>query len=706
MQIDNDRLPVLADRPLEIVCRAFGSRPAALISWFRGPSSSAGDKLNPQHPPTQQQQRSHTEAGTAAGFSAGQIKIEESIGSESNVTQSTLTIWPRPHDSGQIITCRAENPYMTSAVGASSSSSADSSSAAAISSAAAPEQQNSLEAWIEDSWKLEVHYAPRAQLQLGEKLHGQSIREGQDVYFECLVQAQPYAHEIRWWFNGKELESNLSLGVIVSNQSLVLQRVSRSQRGHYTCSAINAVGESHSSSLYLRVQFAPVCRDSSSSSSSSSSTSSTTSPSQQAAANSAVDSDLFRASSQQRFKSNYGAARMEAVRVFCHVDADPADGLTYKWAFLPLSASAPTAAASAPQLGQENAIKKQQQQQQQMVYLDSSAYGQEQDLGPLVSVATYTPRSELDYGSLLCWAQNELGQQADPCAYQLVAAEPPDPVRNCRLLNASDSQLVVACEPGYDGGVDQSFQMEVYDSRKRELVANVSSSGGGNLLDSPKNPAYIALLANNSIEQQSADSNRNNHHREPQDDSPASAALSLTSTSTISAANHQPKQRHSSHHSSSLLGSNGRLAFRHQQPASSPPSGGQQETLFITEPNLRPSTHYLLSIYSQNSKGSSKPVAFTATTANASTGPESARARFFSSFSSTSSSSSSQLSGKCFLLSAFFGQLCSISSLAGFNLASARELSASRPAYLKECCRVTNWATLFISTLIQTRRIC
>lgn len=39
-----------------------------------------------------------------------------------------------------------------------------------------------------------------------------------------------------------------------------------------------------------------------------------------------------------------------------------------------------------------------------------------------VSVLKYTPATELDYGTLSCWANNEIGTQSRPCLFQIVAA--------------------------------------------------------------------------------------------------------------------------------------------------------------------------------------------------------------------------------------------------------------------------------------------
>lgn len=53
------------------------------------------------------------------------------------------------------------------------------------------------------------------------------IEEGKDIYFECSIQANPPANEVRWWFQGIELRTNASQGVIISGDSLVLQHVTK-----------------------------------------------------------------------------------------------------------------------------------------------------------------------------------------------------------------------------------------------------------------------------------------------------------------------------------------------------------------------------------------------------------------------------------------------------------------------------------------------
>ena len=97
-------------------------------------------------------------------------------------------------------------------------------------------------------------------LKLGSNLRHSHIQEGNDVYFECVIRASPWSYEVRWHFEGRELQTNTSAGIIVSNQSLVLQKVRRQQRGKYTCSATNSEGDGESNAVHLRIQFSPICK--------------------------------------------------------------------------------------------------------------------------------------------------------------------------------------------------------------------------------------------------------------------------------------------------------------------------------------------------------------------------------------------------------------------------------------------------------------
>lgn len=55
-------------------------------------------------------------------------------------------------------------------------------------------------------------------------------------------------------------------------------------------------------------------------------------------------------------------------------------------------------------------------------------------------------------------------------------AGPPEPVHGCVAHDASSTRLTVNCSAGYDGGLRQSFQLEVFDYKTETLIHNDSNS--------------------------------------------------------------------------------------------------------------------------------------------------------------------------------------------------------------------------------------
>ncbi|XP_045133861.1 nephrin-like isoform X2 [Portunus trituberculatus] len=327
----------------ELVCQSWGSRPSAIISWWKGGTTALKDALMTTSP-------------------------------DSNVTTSILKYRAEMTDSGKHLTCRAINQHI-------------------------------LQSAREDSLRLNVYYKPVVTLQMGNNLNPDNIKEGDDVYFECHINANPVVRHVSWLHNGDPVEHRGSKGVLIQNQTLVLQGLSKDAAGLYTCKATNSEGEGTSQPVDLSVKYKPYCR--------------------------------------RHSKNVYGTALHEPASVTCEVEASPGP-VTFRWTFnntsehLPIPASAVTSKE-------------------------------------LVSVASYAPKSHLDYGTLLCWAFNSIGEQAVPCAFAIIPAGHPDPPKNCSIANQTTETIEVECVAGFDGGLPQTFYMEVYDSSTGALHRNMSS---------------------------------------------------------------------------------------------------------------------------------------------------------------------------------------------------------------------------------------
>lgn len=113
----------------------------------------------------------------------------------------------------------------------------------------------------------------------------------------------------------------------------------------------------------------------------------------------------------------YGLARHEAAEIFCEVDAFPPPE-SFKWKF-------------------NNTAE----------IFDMPPNGfQQHALG--ASKLIYTPVKEMDFGTIMCWADNVVGQQKEPCVFHLIAAGKPDTPYNCSLINQTSDSLEVECTEG------------------------------------------------------------------------------------------------------------------------------------------------------------------------------------------------------------------------------------------------------------------
>ncbi|KAF8777075.1 Kin of IRRE-like protein 2 like protein [Argiope bruennichi] len=308
-----------AGRKVTLECESTGSRPRAVMTWWKG-----SQKIQTGN---------------------------EVISDNGNLTLSTLSFVPTAEDHGKKFTCTAKNPSLPDSL-------------------------------IEDTRTITVHYIPELRLALGASIQHTAIKEGSDVYFDCNIRANPWVHDVSWRFEDNILFSNLSAGIIVSNQSLVLQRVKKEHRGRYQCVATNT-GKDKSSEkvqlyfnplflihfivkldnskdvhsflhllkqgMLLQIQLiAPVCK------------------------NKAVQV--------------FGVAKQETLNITCELEADPTD-VKFHWAL-------------------NNTVEN----------MDVKNFISE----GTSSTVFYTPRNMLGYGALLCWGSNDIGRQKDPCVYRVV----------------------------------------------------------------------------------------------------------------------------------------------------------------------------------------------------------------------------------------------------------------------------------------------
>ncbi|XP_002092571.3 uncharacterized protein LOC6531784 [Drosophila yakuba] len=146
--------------------------------------------------------------------------------------------------------------------------------------------------YLKDSRVLNVTHAPIVNLNLGAPLDPDNLLKGTDVYLECDVKANPAITRVEWYHSDKQLHS--SRGIIISNQTLVLQGISKSSHGQYFCRATNLQGSVSSNEVYLDVKYPPVCKS---------------------------ESTIIR------------AALKQTINITCEVDANPVDNLNYKWHF-------------------------------------------------------------------------------------------------------------------------------------------------------------------------------------------------------------------------------------------------------------------------------------------------------------------------------------------------------------------------------------
>ncbi|XP_076328672.1 cell surface glycoprotein MUC18-like isoform X2 [Tachypleus tridentatus] len=139
-------------------------------------------------------------------------------------------------------------------------------------------------------------------------------------------------------------------------------------------------------------------------------------------------------------KTSYAASLNEVVEVICKVDAQP-ETVNFSWNF--------NSSAKSPEIFSVNSEG-------------------------VISTASYIPRQKEDFGVLTCTGQNAVGIQDEPCQYNLIQVGPPGAVHSCNVSKCSSGSFTLECVPGDDGGLQQSFHLEVYSSKSNALLANIT----------------------------------------------------------------------------------------------------------------------------------------------------------------------------------------------------------------------------------------
>ncbi|XP_026315160.1 neural cell adhesion molecule 1-like [Hyposmocoma kahamanoa] len=353
VQILNKPTTLSSETHVSLTCVSEGSRPPAQLTWFKDNRKFKKAKI--------------VEAQNETWVS------------------STVQFTPQPEDDGVQLKCQADNNAL-------------------------PGQS------IEDFFKLDVVYPPVVSLSLGSTLNPNDIKEGDDVYFECSVKANPREHRITWYHNDKQVVHNVVGGVIVSTKSLVLQKVTRDHGGDYSCRATNALGETPSQATHLSIQYAPVCVHSS--------------------------------------PQVLGAQIDEVLRVRCSVTANPPE-VNFFWQF---NNSGESLDVSPAKFGTANGSTS------ELSYRPQS----ERDYGALSCRGTNSVGRQAEP----CIFQ--IVPAARPTAPRNCS------LQASNHSTDSVSWLRVRCVAGYDGGLPQTFQLEALDpvTGRTRFNGNVNETDG------------------------------------------------------------------------------------------------------------------------------------------------------------------------------------------------------------------------------------
>ncbi|KAI1303170.1 Kin of IRRE-like protein 3 [Halotydeus destructor] len=126
-------------------------------------------------------------------------------------------------------------------------------------------------------------------------------------------------------------------------------------------------------------------------------------------------------------KIHYGAELGDKVLVTCDLDSDPSE-VVFSWSF-----------------------NKSQGAKEETKFVSSGS----------TSLATVDLSNGANYGMLSCWGQNRIGMQTQPCTFFIIPAGLPESPENCTITNETANSVTVECLPAFDGGLEQSFHLQI-----------------------------------------------------------------------------------------------------------------------------------------------------------------------------------------------------------------------------------------------------
>jgi len=344
--LDKEKQPI-AGQNRTVTCRVIGARPTPVVKWFKNDYEIRGSSVTTSE--------------------------------NGNITLSSIVISPRMSASLQDnrLSCVAHTPGLS---------------------------MSSPGARLADSWNFTIHYSPIVSVKLGDSLNSSNIKEGDDVYFECNIQASPSVKSVIWNHNAETIHQDKTSGIIISGNSLVVQNIQRQNEGNYSCLAANHVASVESKPIILNIKYRPVCSN--------------------------------------HLQTVFEANKLQTIKIDCNVVSNPGNGLHFVWSF-------------------NNSINS----------MDIPS-GQVSSSGQSSSIS-YSPKTELDYGTLFCWASNIVGK-GTPCVFTILPIGPPEPPSKCRTSNVTYSSFEISCD-SVSSNPGNLFILQVDDMRGTHVKTLQSS---------------------------------------------------------------------------------------------------------------------------------------------------------------------------------------------------------------------------------------